>query len=184
MMLWLAVADLWPVIADMRRWTSMKLALMSLALVALSCTLAGCTFARYAKLRVQVLDQQTNEGIPKAQLRTFYMKPMLDMTYQRKDREKTDRQGFATLTIATNDSQRMIFGWTYGIHPQVSVEAEGYISQVVGVDGDAPGRSELLLIRMQREGMPDNNGAANVSLPVVGSDTNRTPATAGFGRSP
>ena len=51
---------------------------------------AGCTFARYSQSHVRVVDEQTGAGIPKARVRTFYVKPMLDMTYQRKDREKTD----------------------------------------------------------------------------------------------
>src|SRR3954470_20799818 len=79
--------------------------LLPFALVAAPLMLAGCTFARYAKLQVQVVDQESKEGVPRARLRTFYVKPMWDMTYQRKDHERTDREGFATLTIATNWSQ-------------------------------------------------------------------------------
>ena len=108
---------------------------LSLALVTASLMLAGCTFARYSKLHVQVVDQQTKEGVPRARLRTFYVKPMMDMTYQRKDRKKTDRSGFATLTIATNWSQRMILGWTYGIAPHVTVQADGYVPREVAVGG-------------------------------------------------
>jgi len=152
-----AFSRAWPRATQAGHWAAMKRFVMAVYLVVLASTLVGCTFARYSKLRVQVIDQQTREGIPKARLRAFYSKPMLDMTYQRKDREKTDRRGFATLTIATNDSQRMIFGWTYGIRPHVSVEAQGYISQQLGVSRDAPGRSELLLIQMQREGIPNQH---------------------------
>lgn len=121
-----------------------------MAIAALAFMQAGCTFARYSKLHVQVVDEQTKEGIPKARVRTFYVKPMLDMTYQRKDREKTDVDGFATLTVATNWSQRMILGWTYGIIPHLSVQADGYRLREVGVPHEAFGRVQPLLIHMER----------------------------------
>jgi hypothetical protein len=128
----------------------MKRILLPMAVAVLTFTQAGCTCARYSKLRVQVVGEQTKEGIPKAQVRTFYVKPMMDMTYQRKDREKTDREGFATLTVATNWSQRMILGWTHGIIPRLSVQADGYSPREVGIPYDAFGRAQPLLIQMER----------------------------------
>lgn len=89
----------------------------------------GCTFARYTKVRVQVVDDQSHAGISGTQVSTFYIKPMLDMTCQRHDHELTDSNGFATLTVATNTSQRMILGWTYGIFTSVTVQAQGYRSE-------------------------------------------------------
>jgi hypothetical protein len=85
--------------------------------------LAGC--AHYAQVRVRVVDKESQVGIPQAQLRAFYVKPMLSMTYQWKDRARTDRDGWATLTVATNFSQWMI-GWEYGIIPFVSAEKLAY----------------------------------------------------------
>ena len=126
--------------------------------VAMSFVLAGCTFARYSKLHMHVVDEQTQAGIPKASVRTFYVKPMLDMTYQRKDREKTDRDGFTTLTVATNSSQRTFLGWTHGIIPWVTVEADGYVPQQVGVPRTTLERSEAFVVKMQR---PNNGAAAN-----------------------
>lgn len=73
------------------------------------------------------------EGIPKARLRAFYIKPMLDPTYQWKDRETTDRRGFATLMIATNHSQWFFLDPTHGIFPNISVEAEGCLDKRVTV---------------------------------------------------
>ena len=125
--------------------------------------LSGCTFAKYSKVRVHVVDEQTQAGIPKARVRTFYVKPMLDMTYQRKDREKTDRDGFATLTVATNWSQRMILGWTHGIMPHLSVEADGYLPRDVRV-GNELGGVELLLIQMAK-----TSGPNHALLPTPGS---------------
>lgn len=127
-------------------WRASRYALVPVIALLLS----GCTFAQYIKVRVRVVDAQTQAGIPKARVRTFYVKPMWDMTYQRKDREKTDREGFATLTVATNWSQRMILGWTYGIVPHVSVQAQGYQPQNVGVPRRAFGGVEPLLIEMVR----------------------------------
>jgi hypothetical protein len=136
------------------RQASMKRILLPVTLAALTFMQAGCTFARYTQVRVQVVDEQTNAGIPKARVRTFYVKPAMDMTYQRKDREKTDAGGFATLTVATNWSQRMILGWTYGIIPHLAVQADGYRSRQVGVSHQAC-RGEHMLIplgRMSRQG--------------------------------
>ena len=85
---------------------------------------------------------------------------MLDMTYQRKDREKTDRDGFATLSVATNWSQRMILGWTHGIISHLSVEADGYLPRDVGVPGNAFGGVEPSLIQMVKTNGP-NRAPAN-----------------------
>jgi hypothetical protein len=131
-------------------------ALLPLALATASLMLAGCTFAKYSKVRVHVVDEQTQAGISKARLRTFYVKPMMDMTYQRKDREKTDAAGFATLTVATNWSQRMILGWTYGIMPHVAVEADGYVPREVALGGIGGvgasfGGSNVFIIQIQKE---------------------------------
>jgi len=75
---------------------------------------------------------------------------MLDMTYQRKDREKADESGFASLSIATNWSQRMILGWTHGIIPHLAVEADGYRARDVGIPYDAFRRPQPLIIQMER----------------------------------
>ena len=122
--------------------------LLLVAAAALAFT--GCTFPRYSKVGVQVVDEQTKAGIPMARVRTFYVKPMMDMTYQRKDREKTDGSGFATLTVATNWSQRMVLGWTHGIIPRLSVQADGYGVREVGIPHDAFGRAQRLLIEMEK----------------------------------
>ncbi len=79
---------------------------------------------------------------------------MLDMTHQRKDREKTDRDGFATLTIATNWSQRTVLGWTHGIIPMISVEAAGYHQRNVGVPDSAFDLAEPMLIQMTKTNGP------------------------------
>lgn len=123
---------------------------LPMAVAALVCMLAGCTFAQYSKLHVRVVDEQTLAGIPKARVRTYYIKPMFDMTYQRKDREKTDADGYATLTVATNWSQRMILGWTHGISPCLSVVADGYRLREIGIRNDATNRAQPLLITMER----------------------------------
>jgi len=119
-------------------------------MAALTFTQNGCTFARYSKLHVQVVDEQTGAGISKAQVRTFYVKPMMDMTYQRKDREKTDADGFATLTVATNWSQRTILGWTHGIIPRLAVQADGYGLRELGVPHDAFMRAKPLLVQLEK----------------------------------
>ena len=105
----------------------------TLALLAASFMLSGCSFAQYSKVRVQVVDQETRAGIYKAKLRTFYMKPMLDMSYQREDSEKTDRGGFATLSVATNWSQWVVYGWTHGIIPKINVQADGYLPRHIAI---------------------------------------------------
>ena len=128
----------------------MRRILLLVTVAALTFGQAGCTFARYSKLHVQVVDKQTKEGISQARVRTIYVKPMLDMTYQRKDREKTGAEGFATLTVATNWSQRMILGWTHGIMGHLSVQADGYLLRDVGVPNDAFSRAQPLLIQMER----------------------------------
>jgi hypothetical protein len=110
----------------------------------------GCTFAKYAKVRVRVVDEQTQAGIPKARLRTFYTKPMFDTTYQRKDREKTDGNGCATLSIATNWSQRMILGWTHGIIPRISVEATGYLSREAYLSRESHDRNDPVIVPMRK----------------------------------
>ena len=120
---------------------------------------SGCTFAKYSKLRVQVVDERTQAGIPGARVSTIYVKPGMDFTYQRNDSEKTDGHGFATLTVATNSSQRMIFGWTYGIFPHLTVKAHGYHPQVAGdelfgIPLDQFGRAEPLLIQMTSSNSP------------------------------
>jgi hypothetical protein len=74
----------------------------------------------------------------------------MDMTYQRKDRETTDDQGFATLTVATNSSQRMILGWTYGVFPWIAVTADGYSPRDIGIPKEASERSEPLLISIDK----------------------------------
>ena len=104
-------------------------------MVATAFLLSGCTFAKYAKLRVQVVDERTSVGIPGARVSTFYVKPELDPTYQGSDSEKTDGNGFATLTVATNSSQRMIFGWTHGIFPCLAVKVDGYRLEELVVHG-------------------------------------------------
>lgn len=117
--------------------------------------LIGCTYAKYSNVRVHIVDEQTQAEIPKARVRTYYVKPMLDMTYQRKDMEQTDQGGFATLSVATNWQQLSILGWTYGITPHLSVQANGYRLQEVGdplfgIPYDAFGQSEPLLIQMTK----------------------------------
>jgi hypothetical protein len=135
---------------------------------AISLTPTGCGFARYSKLQVQVVDQQTAEGISKAQLRTYYIKTTLDFTYQRKDEEKTDREGFATLTIATNNCQWTILGQFCGIIPQISVEADGYRPRHVWVEKSRHfNPTRPLRIQMEkRDESPNKDGAANRSQPV------------------
>ena len=123
---------------------------LSVTIALLMFTQTGCTFARYAKLHVQVVDEQTGAGIRKARVRTYYVKPMMDITYQRKDREKTDASGLATLTVATNWSQRMILGWTHGIIPRLAVKADGYGPRELGVPGDAFSRAEPLRIELEK----------------------------------
>lgn len=60
-------------------WARAVRCVITLALLAASFLLSGCGFAQYSKVRVQVVDQETRAGIYKAQLRTFYTRPMLDM---------------------------------------------------------------------------------------------------------
>jgi hypothetical protein len=109
----------------------------------------GCTFARYSKVTVQVVDGQTSTGISDAQVRTYYVKPMMDMTYQRKDTKKTGARGFATLTVATNWSQRMVLGWTYGIIPRFAVQANGYRKRDVGIASENLTGTQPLVIRLE-----------------------------------
>jgi hypothetical protein len=126
---------------------------LRVALIFSAMMFAGCTFARYSKLRVQVIDNKTSVGIQGARLRVFYITPMFDTTYRRKDREKTDGRGFANMKIATNWSQRSIFGWTYGIIPAIAVDADGYVPKEVGISGDfSP--TNVLLIPMDKAEIP------------------------------
>lgn len=127
-----------------------------LAVVALLAS--GCGSAKYCKLRVHVVDEQTQAGIPKAKVRTCYIKPMLDPSYQRRDSEKADEEGFAVLTVATNWSQKTIFGWTHGIFPVISAEAPGYNPGRIGVSREALERGDFFLISMFKA-----NGATNGS---------------------
>jgi hypothetical protein len=93
----------------------------------------GCGFASYTKVPVNVVDQTTRRGIADVQLETFYVKPTLDMTYQRRDQARTDADGYATITVATNSSQWFILGSTHGIFPHLRVEAPGYPKQEVPI---------------------------------------------------
>jgi hypothetical protein len=89
-------------------------------------SLSACGMAHYSKVRVHVIDARTQSPIRGAIVRSDYMKPMLDMTYQHKARKRTDAEGYATISVATNWSQWMWLGWTHGISPQISAEAQGY----------------------------------------------------------
>lgn len=133
-------------------WVRVVRCVVTLALLAASFLLSGCTFAQYSKVRVQVVDQETRAGIYKAQLRTFYTKPMLDMSYQRKDSAKTDRGGFATLSVATNSSQWMVLGWTHGIFPRLDVQADGYLPQQIGIPRDNANRLQPVVIELKQAG--------------------------------
>ena len=71
--------------------------------------------------------------------------------YQWKDRETSDRQGFATLTMATNRSQWFILGPTDGISPYISAQAEGYLDKRLHVPRAALQESSPFIIHMTRE---------------------------------
>ena len=144
----------------------MRLILLCTIVTTTALLLAGCTFAHYSKVHVQVVDAQTQTGIPKARVRTFYLKPMLDMTYQHKSRKKTDHAGFATLTVATNSSQRMMLGWTYGIFPYLYVRAIGYRPREVGIPEDAFGRAHPLLIQLEKTNAPAVLPATPFEIPA------------------
>jgi len=109
-------------------------ALRRLAIVAVVCLgMGGCGVARYAKVQVYVVDEDTQKGIPRALVRTYYIKPMLDMTYQHKAHKRSDANGFASISVATNGSQWMFLGWTHGITPVITAEAKGYPTQKAGL---------------------------------------------------
>ena len=129
----------------------MKTRSLGTSLTLLVGMLALTSCARYSHVMVRVVDRDSQIGIAGARLRTYYVKPMLSMTYQRKDHAKTDREGWARLTVATNYSQWFI-GWEYGIFPRASVEATGYRKQeaglqVVGMSGDL---KKPIVIEMQK----------------------------------
>jgi hypothetical protein len=114
----------------------------SFAIIAAICfVLTGCGIARYAKVQVHVVDEETQQGIPRAHVRTYYIKPMLDMTDQHKVHKRTDLNGFATISVATNRSQWTFLGWTHGIIPVITANAEGYKSQKSGLALDETGQN-------------------------------------------
>lgn len=130
--------------------------------VGMAAALAGCGFAQYTKVRVRVLDGNTTNAIVGARLSVFYMKPMLDPSHQHHDHKKTDSEGYATLTVATNQSQWTIFGWTHGIFPQVKSEAKGYYDFEGGFSERDYSRKEPVIIRMEkRNGSTNHVGATS-----------------------